>query len=834
MDRLVDKTIGASMFLQAADQGRELPHRVEHLVVGGGVVGASIAAHLAERGEEVALLEANRLGSGTTWHAAGLVTGSRTTSAMTRLAKYGIETYATLEHRSGIDIAFRQRGSLMIARTEGRADEVQYVYDVAKLNGVEARIINAGDVRDLWPPADPTGIRKALFLPGDGHVNPGYAAVAFAKLAYEAGAAIHEDVRVLEILTKDGRAVGVRTDRGIIRSHNVVIAGGLWTRELAMTAGAHVPLYAAEHLHVLTGEVGGSDAEPPVYRDLDNHYYIRGENGHLLVGAFEPEGLPRSVHDIPGNGFAEFPANWEHFAPIRAKAESAVPLLAEAGFERFLNAPESFTPDANFALGPTSEVGGLFIAAGFNSQGIIFAPGVGKELAEWILTGGPGFDASAVDVRRFSRHQTSGSYLHDRTVEGLGRLYAMHWPHMQPTTARNVRRTPLHDRVAALGACFGETNGWERANWYGDPGSAPRYEYNYGRQNWFERVGLEHEAARTGVALFDLSSFAKIEIAGPAALDVLQRTVTADVDVATDKAVYALALNKRGGIDLDGTVIRLAEDRFWFVVPAYAQDMALNLLKRQARGSAAAVFDATSGWATIAVMGPDSRRLLESVSPGAWGDDALPYTRGRAIEIGGGLGYALRLSFVGELGYEVYVPAELAVNAFDRIWAAGRDLKARMAGYHALDSLRSEKGFRHLGHDIGPADDPYSAGLGFTIGQNKDFGFIGGEALRRMDRTLLTERTVYVRLEDPEPLLLHDEAVLVGGEPAGRMTSGAYGYTLGCAVGQARVLKTAIPGPGEHAAEVVVRGRSVPATLSTRPFYDPDGVRLRGRVVAAR
>ncbi|WP_336715675.1 GcvT family protein [Arthrobacter sp. USHLN218] len=827
MDRLVDKTIGAHLFLTEDEAAAPLPAQVENLVIGGGIAGASIAAHLAERGAGVALLEANVLGSGTTWHAAGLVTGSRTTTALTKLASYGIGLYSGLESRTGIDVAFERRGSLMVARTPGRADEVDYAYDVAVLNGVDAKLLEPEDVRSLWPAADPSGILKALLVPGDGHINPGYAAIALAKLAHEHGASIHEHVRVQEVLVEDGRAVGVRTDRGVVRAERVVLACGLWTRELAATAGAPVPLYPAEHVHVRTAKVADDIARPPVFRDLDNHYYIRGEDGHLLVGAFEPDGIPRNAAEVASNGFAEFPAAWEHFGPIRAKAEAAVPVLADTGFERFLNAPESFTPDGNFLLGETAEVGSLFIAAGFNSQGIIFAPGIGKELAEWMLSGAPGFDASAVDVRRFSRHQSNPRYLHERTAEALGRLYAMHWPQLQPVTARNVRRSPLHERAAALGACFGEQNGWERANWYGEPGSSPAYEYSYGRQNWFEPVRREHQAARNGVAIFDLSSFAKIEIAGPDALEVLQRTVTADVDVAPGKAVYTLALTSRGGIQLDGTVLRLEADRFWLITPAASQDLTLGLLRSQARGRAAAVFDATSGWAVLGVMGPQSRELLESVSPGVWSDADLPYTHSAEVPLGGGTVRALRLSFVGELGYELYVPAELAVAVFDQLWEAGSAFGARLAGYHALDSLRSEKGFRHLGHDIGPADDPYTAGLGFTVAASKDFGFTGGPALRDLDRKSLPERTVYVKLLDPEPLLHHDEAVLVSGMVVGQVTSGAYGHTVGAAVGHARVAAE-VASAGEVEAQVRIKGVLVPALLSRRPFYDPAGERMRG------
>jgi 4-methylaminobutanoate oxidase (formaldehyde-forming) len=563
----------------------------------------------------------------------------------------------------------------------------------------------------------------------------------------------------------------------------------------------------------------------PVYRDLDNSYYIRPESGRLLVGAFEPNGIPRTVEDISTDGFVEFPADWNHFAPIRAKAEAVVPALSTAGYDRFLNAPESFTPDANFILGEAAEVGNLFIAAGFNSQGIIYAPGVGKELADWIISGAPCFDSSTVDVQRFSRHQSNRRYLSARTKEGLGRLYAMHWPNLQMETARNVRRTPLHSRLADLGACFGEVNGWERANWYGERGASPTYDYSYGRPAWFDRVGEEHRAAREGVVLFDLSPFAKFEVAGPGALEVCQRAATADVDVPINRAVYTLFLNENAGIELDGTVTRTASDRFLVVTPSFTQEKTLAYLQRLAEGKAAAVFDCTAGLATIGVMGPRSRELLTRISPEDWSDAAQQYAHGRTVEIADGYAYCLRVSFVGELGYELYPSADIAVNVFDALWEAGHDLGIKMAGYHALDSLRSEKGFRHLGHDIGPIDDPYSAGLRFTVALEKPGGFIGREALGKLDPASPEHRTVYVALDDPEPVFVHDETVFCNGSAVGRMTSGSYGHTLGQAVGIAAIEpNTDLSG----SFQVQCKGQMYPATVSRRPFYDPKGERLRG------
>ncbi|MDI3196010.1 FAD-dependent oxidoreductase [Pseudarthrobacter sp. AL07] len=824
MERLVDRTIGATLFTKDAND--PLPPRARTVVVGGGIIGASTAYHLAEAGDnDVILLESNVLGSGTTWHAAGLVSAGRSSATLTKLAKYGIEMYSTLEDRSGIDVSFQQSGSLMLARTPGRMDEIQYLCDIARQQGVKAEVLDAAGVGQLWPIARTEGILGGLYLPEDGHVNPGYAAVAFAKLADGLGVGIRENVSVSRILQSDDKVTGVLTDRGTIDCDRVILACGLWTRDLAATVGVHVPLYAAEHVHVRAGKVEGAVPGLPVLRDLDHSYYIRHELGGLLVGAFEPDGLPRPVKEISAGGFAEFPADWDHFAPIRSHAEAAVPALVEAGYDRFLNAPESFTPDSNFILGEAAEVGNLFVAAGFNSQGIIFGPGAGKELARWVIEGTAGFDASSVDVQRFSRHQSNRTYLHERTREGLGRLYAMHWPQLQPVTARNVRRSPLHSRLAEMGAGFGELNGWERANWYGTPGTEPSYEYSFGRQNWFEQVGEEHKATREGVVLFDLSGFAKFEVAGPAALEVCQQACTANVDLPVNKSTYGLFLNENGGIELDGTVTRLAADRFMVITPAASQDKTLWHLTRLAKGKAAAVFDATAGLATIGVMGPRSRELLSRISPEDWSDDAQKYTEGRTVEVADGFAYCLRVSFVGELGYELYPSADTAINVFDALWEAGQDLGIRMAGYYALDSLRSEKGFRHLGHDIGPADNPYSASLGFTLALEKPGGFVGREAVLGMQAAGQEIRAVYVALEDPEPVLVHDETVFRDGVAVGRMTSGSYGYTLGRAVGLASV-KADIDFSGEFTVEC--KGKLYPATVSRRPFYDPNGERLRG------
>ncbi len=825
MDRLLDKSLSATSFAPDADT-RPLPTAARTVVIGGGIIGTSTAYHLAAAGDDdVLLLERNVLGSGTTWHAAGLCSSIRSTTTLTELASYGISEYRRLQADSGVDISFTPCGSVSVARTRGRMDELRYTAAIARQQNIPARILTPDEVVELWPLASREQLVGGLHQPEDGYVNPGYVPVAYAKLAHELGVVIRQHVEVLDILSANGHVVGVRTSLGDISCERVVLTAGLWTRDLANRAGASVPIYAAEHVHVRTAPIAGVDASLPVLRDMDGYLYVRAEEGCLLVGAFEPNGLPRRVEDIPTAGFAEFPPDWEHFAPVRAKAGERVPTLEDTSFERFLNAPESFTPDAQFCLGESGEVENLFVGAGFNSQGIIYGPGAGRALAEWVIAGAPTFDASAVDVRRFSRSQSNRRYLHERTREGLGRLYAMHWPHLEPETARGIRRSPLHERVTAAGGVFGEMTGWERANWYAPAGTRGEYSYSYQRQNWFETSAEEHRAAREAVAVFDLSSFAKIEVAGPDALDLLQRFCTANVDLVPGRVRYTLMLNGRGGIELDGTVVRWDTERFWVITPTFSQQKTFQLLKRHARGRAAAVFDATAGFATIAVMGPNSRDLLSRISPADWSDSAQPYTHAREVEIGDGYAQSIRVSFVGELGFELYPSADQAVNIYDALIGAGADLGLRPAGYHALDSLRAEKGYRHLGHDIGPADDPFQASLGFALSWEKEVPFLGRDAIEPLRLAKPTRRAVYVALDDPEPLLLHDETIKVDGEVVGRVTSGAYGHTLGRAVGIAFVRADVTTG---ESCTVDIAGEEFGIRISDQPFYDPENTRLRG------
>ena len=838
-ERLRDATLSARSFdPRAAD---DPPARASAVVIGGGIVGASVAFHLTELGwRDTVVVERGRVGCGTSWHAAGLVTRARGTHAQTEMAMYSRDFYAGLAARSGIDAGYYESGSLSIAQTPERMTELEYALATARHHGLPARRLEPAEIAAVWPPIDVRGLVGGALFEGDATVNPGVAALATAKAAFELGVRFVEECRVVGLRRDGPRVTGVETDRGTIECEVVVIAAGLWSPALAELAGVRLALHAAEHMWVQTGALEGADRDLPILRDLDGHIYVRHYRGGFVVGAFEPEGKPRTLASIPPDfAFGEFAPDRRHFAPSLAKARLRVPVLRDASIEHYLNAPEAFTPDGAFLLGETAEVGGLFVAAGLNSQGIILGPGVGRALAGWIEAGAPVTDVAEVDVRRFAPEQTTAAFLFERTRESLGRLYAMHWPFLQPETARGLRRGPLYERLATAGACFGETAGWERANWYAPPGTPAVYRYSYGRQNWFPEAAAEHRAAREGVALFDLSSFAKFRLRGAAALAAAQHLFSSDLDREPGAVTYTCLLNQRGGIEADVTVTRLARDDFLIVAPTTTQAKLGHWLARRG-DEAAAVIDVTSAFGVLAVVGPLAREVLATLTPAPLDDAAFAYGTGQRIEVGRAFPLALRVSYAGELGWELYAGAESLPALYDDLMAAGAPFGLRLAGYHALDGLRAEKGFRHWGPDMGPADTPFEAGLGFTVALDKDADFVGRAALRERAAGPSRRRLVGVRLDDPRPLLYGGESLVREGAVVGRVTSAAYGHTVGAAVGLVLMESASgeldAPGasapPGERGDAagfaVDVAGVRVPATLSARPFYDPSGSRMRG------
>ena len=812
---------------------KQIPESAQVVIIGGGIVGASIAYHLTELGwTDVVLLERNTLTSGTTWHAAGLVGCLRATQNMTRLAAYSAELYESLERDMGHATGFQKVGSLSVAANPERMEELVRGAGMASAFDVEVDIISAEDLVSRWPLLNPEGIVVGAWIPGDGQASPVDTTMALAAVARERGARIFEGVSVERIRTEGGRAIGVETDQGPMDAEHVVTAAGMWSHQLGRDVGVNIPLHACEHFYLVTEPIEGLPASLPVLRDQDRCIYVKTEAGRLMVGAFEPVAKPYGMGGLPTDQpFLQLDEDWEHLAPVYEAACERIPILADVGIRLFFNGPESFTPDDRYLLGETPELRNHWVATGFNSIGMQSAGGAGKVLAEWIVNGRPPMDLWDVDVRRMQPFQTNRRYLHDRSVEALGLLYAMHWPFRQVETARGVRRSPVHDRLVALGACLGEGGGWERPNWYAPEGVEPVYEYTYGRQNWFEHSAAEHRACREGAAYFDQTSLAKLLVQGPDACAVLNRISSADVDVEPGTSVYTTWLNDRGGIEADLTVNRLDEERFLVVTAFSTQVKDADWIARHTPdGARMTVTDVTSGYAVLGVFGPRARDIVAPLTDADLSNEAFPFGTLQEIDLAYARAIAVRRTYMGELGWELYVPTEFALGAFDALWESGAPNGLVAAGYHAMNSLRMEKAYRHWGDDIGDEDTPLEAGLSWGVAFDKPGGFIGHDALVAQRDTGVTRRLVQFRLDDPGPLLYHDEPVLRDGQLVGRITSGMYGHTVGAALGMSYV--DCEPGTPraqvlEGTFEVDVNGVLVPATASYRPFYDPDSLRIR-------
>jgi len=811
----------------------DLPTRARVVIVGGGVIGCSVAYHLTKMGwSDVVLLERKQLTSGTTWHAAGLVGQLRQSINMTQLARYTGDLYRGLEAETGQATGYRQCGSLSLATTPGRMEELKRNASMAKVFGLPVNIVSPQEIHALYPLASLEDVIGGIHIPSDGYANAVDITQALAKGARSRGAAIFQDLKVTAIHHDAERVRGVQTDRGRIDADYVVLCGGMWTRDLAAGIGVTVPLHACEHYYVLFKDVPGLDPSMPVLRDYDHCSYFKYDAGKLLVGAFEPHARPWGADGIPDDfSFGEIAGDFSHFEPVLLDAMRRIPALEKAGIQKFFCGPESFTPDVRYHLGESAELRNCFVAAGLNSIGLQSAGGIGKVVSEWIRDGHPPVDLWEVDVRRNMPFQINRRYLRARVSESLGLLYATHWPFRQYETARGVRKSALHDRLAAAGACFGEAFGWERANWYAPAGVAPRYEYSYGRQNWFEHSANEHRAVRTAVGLFDQSSFAKFRLEGVDAARVLDRVCANDVAVPPGKMIYTQWLNERGGIEADLTVTRLSETAYLIVSGAETESKDFNWLQRHIEPGANCVLtNVTSGMGVLSVMGPRARDLLQSLTPDDLSDAAFPFATSRVIELGFALVRASRITYVGELGWELYVPTEFIQGVYDELVNAGAPHGLTHAGYHALNSLRIEKAYRHWGHDITDEDTPLEAGLGFAVKWDKPGGFIGREALLRQKQSGCLKRLVQFRLKSPEPLLYHNEPIWQGGSIVGFIRSGMYAHTLGAAVGLGYVTApggAVVEGIGADDYEVEIAGVRWPAEASLRPLYDPKNGRIK-------
>ncbi len=813
---------------------KELPKQARVVIIGGGVVGCSTAYHLTKLGwTDVVLLERRQLTCGTTWHAAGLVGQLRATMNLTRLAQYTAGLYATLEEETGLATGFMQRGSIGLALNDARMEEFKRGASMAKTFGLEVEVVGPDEIKRYWPLVSTDDVVGGLFLPKDGQCNPTDTTQALAKGARMGGALIFENVKVTRVLTKDGRAVGVATEQGDIAAEYVVNCGGMWGREIGHSVGVNTPLHACEHFYIVTEPIDGVSRDLPVMRVPDECAYYKEDAGKILLGAFEPGSKPWGMDGIPEDFcFDELPEDVEHFAPVLEAAMQRLPVLQTAGIRTFFNGPESFTPDNAYLLGAAPELENFYMACGFNSIGIQSAGGAGKVLSEWIVEGHPPMDLWDVDVRRMMPFQGNRRYLRERVSETLGLLYDMHWPYRQYETARGARRSILHDRLAARGACFGTVAGWERANWFAPAGVEPKYEYSYGRQNWFDYAKAEHMAVRENVGLFDMSSFAKFLVQGRDAEAVLQAICANDVGVAPGRVVYTQWLNERGGIEADLTVTRLAEDRYQVTTAAASSVRDMDWLRRHIPDDAHVfVTDVTSGQAVLPVMGPNSRALLQKVTDADLSLAGFPFATAQEIEIGYARVLAQRITYVGELGWELYIPTEFAPDVFDRIVAAGDEFGLKLCGLHVLDSCRIEKAFRHFGHDITDEDTPIEAGLAFACAFDKATAFIGRDALlRQQEAGVPARRMLQFRLEDPAPLLYHNEPVYKDGVIVGYTSSGNYGHFLGSAIGMGYVRCEGGVTQGWVASggwEIEVASERVPASASLRPMYDPRAERVK-------
>ena len=812
----------------------DLPSHARVVIIGGGVVGCSVAYHLTRLGwSDVVLLERKQLTSGTTWHAAGLIAQLRATANMTRLAKYSQELYGQLEEETGIATGFRRNGSMTVALTEARREEILRQAAMARAFGVEVEEIGPEEIAGHYPHINLDGVVGGVYLPKDGQGDPANIALALAKGARMRGARIAERVKVAGLSRQGRRITGVDWQAedgsaGHIACDMVVNCAGMWGHEVGRMAGVNVPLQACEHFYIVTENIPGL-TQLPVLRVPDECAYYKEDAGKILLGAFEPKAKPWGMAGIPDSfEFDQLPEDFDHFEPILEQAVNRVPMLAEAGIHTFFNGPESFTPDDAYHLGLAPEMDNVWVAAGFNSIGIQSAGGAGMALAQWMQDGARPFDLGDVDIARMQPFQGNKRYLVDRARETLGLLYADHYPFRQKATARGVRRSPLHGALAERGAVFGELAGWERANWFARPGQAPEYQYAWGRQNFFDNVAEELAAVRSGVGLYDMTSFGKLRVEGPDAEAFLNRICGAEMAVPAGKIVYTQFLNAAGGIEADVTVTRLSETAYLVVTPAATRLADQTWMRRLVGEARVVITDVTAGEAVLAVMGPQSRALLQAVSPNDFSNATNPFGTAQEIELGLGLARAHRVSYVGELGWEIYVSSDMAAHVFETLCAAGEGLNLKLCGMHMMDCARIEKGFRHFGHDITCEDHVLEAGLGFAVKTAKP-DFIGRDAVLRKKETGLERRLLQFRLTDPEPLLYHNEPILRDGQIVGFLSSGAYGHHLGGAMGLGYV-----PCAGESAADVLassyeidVAGIRVRAEASLKPMYDPKSERVK-------
>ena len=811
----------------------DVPKKARAVIIGGGIIGCSVAYHLTKLGwKDVLLLERKQLTSGTTWHAAGLIAQLRATANMTKLAKYSQELYGSLEKETGVATGFKRCGSITVALTNERKEEIYRQASMARAFGVEVEEISPQEVKEKYSYLNIDQVKAGVWLPLDGQGDPANIALALAKGARQNGGIIIQNTKVTGFKKEGRRITGVNwsqgDERGTTDAELVVNCAGMWSHNLGKMMGVNVPLHACEHFYIVTEPVKDLK-QMPVLRVPDECAYYKEDAGKFMLGAFEPNAKPWGMEGISENfEFDQLPEDFDHFEPILEMAVNRIPALGEAGIHTFFNGPESFTPDDAYHLGLAPEMDNVWIAAGFNSIGIQSAGGAGMALAQWITVGKKPFDLGDVDISRMQPFQGNKKYLFERSKETLGLLYADHYPYRQKASARGIRRSPFHSQLLEKGAVMGELAGWERANWYAERDQKREYEYSWKRQNWFENSAQEHRAVRENIGIYDMSSFGKIRVEGSEACEFLNYISGANCDVPIGKIVYTQFLNEDGGIEADVTVTRLSELSFMVVTPAATRLADQTWMLRHSINFNIVIIDVTSAEGVLAIMGPNSRKLLAQISSADLSNKNNPFGTAQEVEIGMGLARIHRVSFVGELGWEVYATSDQAGHIFEVIADAGQEMGLKFCGMHMMDSCRIEKGFRHFGHDITCEDHVLEAGLGFAVQVNKP-NFIGRTAVLEKQDAGLNKRLLQFKLNEKEPLLYHNEPIIRDGKISGYISSGNYGHTLGGAIGLGYIEceNETVDDLLRSSYEIEVAGSRIKAAASLRPMYDPKAERVR-------
>lgn len=804
-----------------------LPSHAQIVVIGGGIIGCSTAYHLAkDHKADVLLLEQGTLTSGSTWHAAGLVGQLRSSASITRVLKYSVELYKGLEAETGLATGWKMTGCLRLATNQDRWTEFKRLATTAGSFGMDMHLISPEEVKRMWPLMNVDDLVGASWLPTDGQASPSDITQSLAKGARMHGAKIVENVRVTGFEMKDGRIVKVKTTEGDVTCEKVVNCAGQWARQVGDMAGINVPLQAVKHQYIITEKIEGLATDAPTIRDPDRRTYFKEEVGGLVMGGYEPNPQPWLTGDLPNDwAFRLFDDDFDHFEQHMMQAMERVPALENVGVKQMINGPESFTPDGNFILGVAPECKNMFVGAGFNAFGIASGGGAGWVLAQWLIDGEAPLDLWVVDIRRFAGMHRDRQWVCDRTLEAYGKHYTVAYPHEEYESGRPLLVSPLYERLKKHGAVFGSKLGWERPNWFAPAGTEPKDVYSMGRQNWFEPVGNEHRHVREAVGVFDQSSFSKYELSGPDALEALDRICANDVAKPVGRLTYTQLLNTRGGIEADLTVARIADEIFYIVTGTGFRTHDFGWIADHIpAGLDCTLADITEEWGTLSLMGPKARDVLAAVTSADVSNAAFPFGHVREIPIAGATVRALRVTYVGELGWELHIPISALGEVYDALMAAGGDHGIRPIGYRALESLRLEKGYRAWSSDITPNDTPFEAGLGWAVKLRKDTDFLGRRVLEGLAGKPPKKRLMGFTVDDQSVVLAGRETILRNGEPVGYLTSGGYGYTIGKNIGYGYVRNP--DGVSDDylksgTYELVVAAEKTPATLHFGPLYDP-------------